>query len=146
MTTLNRMKTWLFCLPAALAVATAGLTSPASAQEAPVPVTAEVRSTLGRLDNFLHYPGVLQCFNEGKDGILRSLLEEGVSQMERCLSGGLQGSLIMDASGHVHMTINLSKDPELERSIKNGDHLRLRVEVTPFLDNEEGEQGVTPNS
>ena len=111
-----------------------------------VPVTAEVRSTLGRLDNFLHYPGVLQCFNEGKDGILRSLLEEGVSQMERCLSGGLQGSLIMDASGHVHMTINLSKDPELERSIKNGDHLRLRVEVTPFLDNEEGEQGVTPNS
>ena len=42
MTTLNRMKTWLFCLPAALAVATAGLTSPASAQEAPVPVTAEV--------------------------------------------------------------------------------------------------------
>jgi hypothetical protein len=111
-----------------------------------VPVTAEVRSTLGRLDNFLHYPGVLQCFNEGKDGILRSLLEEGVSQMERCLSGGLQGSLIMDASGHVHMTINLSKYPELEKSIKNGDHLRLRVEVTPFLDNEEGEQGVTPNS
>ena len=42
MTTLNRMKTWLFCLPAALAVATAGLTSPASAQEVPVPVTAEV--------------------------------------------------------------------------------------------------------
>lgn len=101
-----------------------------------VPVTAEVRTTLGRLDNFLHYPGVLQCVNDGKDGMLRSLLEEGVSQMERCLSGGLQGSLIKDATGHVHMTIDLSKYPELEESMKNGDRLQVRVEVTPFIDDE----------
>ncbi len=38
------------------------------------------------------------------------------------------------------MTIDLSNYPELEMSMKNGDHLQVSVEVMPFLDNE-AEQG-----
>ena len=97
------------------------------------PVTDTVRTTLGRIENFLHYPGVLQCFGENKFDALRQLLIDGIGEMGRCLSGGLQGSLVQDASGHVHMTINLEKYPELQRSIGAGDRIKLRVNVEPYL-------------
>jgi len=49
MTTLTRMKTWLLGLPAAIALATAGLSGPAQAQEAaaPAPAAAEAAAPAG---------------------------------------------------------------------------------------------------
>ena len=98
-----------------------------------VPVTTAVRSILGKVDNFLHYAGVLQCYLENKENDLRTLLECGVREMEACLAGGLQGSLVKDATGHVQMSIDLDKYPELRESLRAGDCVNIRVEITPYL-------------
>lgn len=97
------------------------------------PITERVRSLVGRTDNFLHHSGVTQCVLESRFSHLRELLTEGIQEMERCLSGGLQGTLVQDSEGIVHMTIDLRKYPDLQRSLDAGDPVNIRVDVQPYL-------------
>ena len=98
-----------------------------------VPVSARARSLLGQIDNFLHYAGVLQCYTEEKENLLRGLLADGIAEMERSLASDLQGSLVMNPFGIVNMTIDLERHPELQASLKAGDSLRCRIDIAPYV-------------
>jgi hypothetical protein len=97
------------------------------------PITPEIRSILGKVNNFLHYPGVLQCVNDGKEDHLRSLLNRGLEQLKECLSGGLQGPLIHKKNGQITMVIDAEKYPQLKDQLKSGGQISLRINVEPFL-------------
>jgi len=97
------------------------------------PITERVRSLVGRTDNFLHHSGVTQCVLESRFAHLRELLTEGIQEMERCLSGGLQGTLVQDSDGVVHMTIDLGKYPDLQKSFDAGEPVNIRVDIRPYL-------------
>ena len=97
------------------------------------PITKQVRSLVGQTDNFLHHAGVTQCVRDSKFSQLRRLLGEGAQEMEQCLRGALQGSLVQDSNGVVHMTIAVEKYPELAKAISAGDQVNLHVNVQPYL-------------
>jgi hypothetical protein len=52
------------------------------------------------------------------------------------LSGGLQGPLIRGKDGLVRMVVDADTHPELQKLISGGDAVTIRINVTPFRDEE----------
>lgn len=100
------------------------------------PVTKEVLKIVGQTDNFLHANGLLQCQDESQREKLKRLLQDGIKQMKASISGGLQGPLLRGPDGLVKMVIDADAHPELRELLSKGDMATLRIDISPFLDEE----------
>lgn len=98
-----------------------------------VPVSARILKIVGMTDNFLHAAGVAELRTSEKQEALRSLLSEGVSRMEESLSGALRGPLVRGPDGHIQIVIDDDLHPELQASLRRGDSVMMRIDISPLL-------------
>ena len=101
-----------------------------------LPITKEIRETVGKLDNFLHHPGVSQCVHDGKEGELKRLLGRGLELLEEVLQEGLQGPPITDDDGNTRISIDPDIHPEIFELLREGEGIEMKFRVNePALAN-----------
>lgn len=96
------------------------------------PITPKVRTLSGRIDNFLHYQGVLQCQLNGADETLRKLLEQGLEEIAECLSGTMQGPILQNPDGTLSLQFELPENAELKDDFLDEGEFHLSINLEPF--------------
>lgn len=110
------------------------------------PITPEVRSICGKLNNFLHYAGLLQCVNEGKEARVRTLLQDGLNAIQECLSGTMQGPVLKNPDGTLSMQFVIESFPELAEDLKQGGEFHLSISTDPYENGDQQGEDAKPDN
>lgn len=91
------------------------------------PVSLRLKKIAERLGDYLHISGAIKCSDEKDFLKFRTLLEEGVSEMEFSSSGELHGPPIQIETGTLSLSMDVSRYPEL-RKLSAGEKLDIRIQ------------------
>ena len=90
------------------------------------PVSARLKKIAARLGDYLHLAGAGRCTEEADFTRFRTLLEEGVAEMEYAASGELNGPPLVADGKTVKLSMGSSGIPELSKLLV-GEKIRVGI-------------------